>query len=217
MKLFKFILVLMLFCFLTNFASADVLPTYTSTVPKNIYGFLPVPKEFVVHSKPADSAPVIEKVKWENTQVYFQKEKHDPTEVFAVFVPKNKYAFLFVFDEQDGWYQVMYDKKHNKAGWIKAAPEDFWSLKDFYTYFGKKKSLYYLKDVDIQRRSLRSGPSDTAQALQGFNVTKNIKLVIIRGNWALVSIIDYEGTVPKTGFIKWRDADGSLLLFPKMD
>lgn len=177
-----------------------------------------MPSSFNLYAEPTESSELIDFAIWNKDAVSFKKYKSEPSDVFAVFVPEKKYAFCYVMDEENGWYKVLYDKKSGHSAWVKSRlKDDFWSLKDFYSYYGKKNSLYYLKDVDVRKRSLRSGPSDESQALQGFNVTKNIKLVMIRGNWALVSIIDYDGSVPKTGYIKWRDADGTLLLFPKMN
>ena len=39
--------------------------------------------------------------------------------------------------------------------------------------------------------------------------TEKIKLTVIRGNWALVSVQDLE-EVPKTGYLKWREKDGTI-------
>lgn len=215
MKILFFLLVLVL---VSSPLRAEVTPTYLSTVPKNIYGFMQMPSSFNLYAEPTESSELIDFAIWNKDAVSFKKYKSEPSDVFAVFVPEKKYAFCYVMDEENGWYKVLYDKKSGHSAWVKSRlKDDFWSLKDFYSYYGKKNSLYYLKDVDVRKRSLRSGPSDESQALQGFNVTKNIKLVMIRGNWALVSIIDYDGSVPKTGYIKWRDADGTLLLFPKMN
>ena len=202
----------------TGICYASVMPTYISTVPKNVYGFLQMDKTFTIYEEPQEKAKILAKAVILDEKAEINGEKLYPAQVFSVFVPKNNYMFCYVMDEDNGYYKIIYDKKNGLMGWVKPEkPEDFWTLKEFYTYFGKKNSLYYLKDVDIHTRNLRSAPSDTAQAICGFNVAKNIKLVLIKGNWALVSIIDYEGTVPKTGFIKWRDADGTVLLFPKME
>ncbi len=214
----NFLLILFFMLAFAGICYASVMPTYISTVPKNVYGFLQMDKTFVIHEEPQENSQILGNAAWSEEKVEINGKKSYPAQVFSVFVPKNNYAFCYVMDEENGYYKIIYDKKNGLMGWVKPAkPDDFWTLKEFYTYFGKKNSLYYLKDVDVRTRNLRSAPSETAQAIGGFNITKNIKLVLIKGNWALVSIIDYEGTVPKTGFIKWRDADGAVLLFPKMD
>lgn len=214
----NFLLILFFMLAFAGICYASVMPTYISTVPKNVYGFLQMDKTFVIHEEPQENSQILGNAAWSEEKVEINGKKSYPAQVFSVFVPKNNYAFCYVMDEENGYYKIIYDKKNGLMGWVKPAkPDDFWTLKEFYTYFGKKNSLYYLKDVDVRTRNLRSAPSETAQAIGGFNITKNIKLILIKGNWALVSIIDYEGTVPKTGFIKWRDADGAVLLFPKMD
>ena len=40
-----------------------------------------------------------------------------------------------------------------------------------------------------------------------------IVLNVIRGNWALVTVVDIDRT-PKTGYIRWRSDDGVKYLFP---
>ena len=211
-----FLLVAVLAC---DIAAASIMPTYTSTVPKNVYGFLQVEKSFNIYEKPDVNSALTESIKWTPAEVELNnKTKIDPAETFAVLVPVSNYAFCYVLDEDNGWYQILYDKEHNKTGWVKPKKkEDFWTLKDFYTYFGKENSLYYLRDASKKLRTLKSAPADDAQSLQGFNITRNIKLILIKGNWALVSIVELESSVPKTGYIKWRGNDGSLYLFPKMD
>lgn len=198
---------------------ASILPTYTTTVPKNVYGFLNLNKSFVIYEKPDNNAKIIETVNWNSSEVLLKNNaRMDLAQLFAVLVPSRNFAFCYVMDEDDGWYQILYNKEENKTGWVKPTKtDDFWTLKDFYTYFGKEYSLYYLRDTSKRLRTLKSAPSDDAQSLQGFNVTKNIKLILIKGNWALVSIVDFESSVPKTGYVKWRDSDGALYLFPKMD
>ncbi len=213
------VLLLVIFILACNVCLASIIPTYTTTVPRNVYGFLQVDKPFVVYEHPNNTSKVIETVKWDSAEVLLKNDaKMDLAQLFAVLVPSKNFAFCYVMDEEDGWFQILYNKEQNKLGWVKPdKPDNFWSLKDFYTYFGKEYSLYYLRDTNKKLRTLKSAPSDEAQSLQGFNVTKNIKLILIKGNWALVSIVDLESSVPKTGYVKWRDSDGVLYLFPKMD
>ena len=47
------------------------------------------------------------------------------------------------------------------------------------------------------------------------NYPQKIKLTALRGNWALVSVLDMDKT-PKTGFLKWRSADGEIYAFPEI-
>ena len=39
---------------------------------------------------------------------------------------------------------------------------------------------------------------------------------LLRGNWMLVTIVDI-GNEPKVGWIKWRNEDGTLMIFPNID
>ena len=45
------------------------------------------------------------------------------------------------------------------------------------------------------------------------NYPQKINLNVIRGNWALVSVMDLD-KIPKTGYIRWRSDDGVRYFFP---
>ncbi len=56
---------------------------------------------------------------------------------------------------------------------------------------------------------------DGARTISTINQPKKINLNIIRGNWALVSVMDLDRT-PKTGYVRWRSEDGVRYFFPSL-
>lgn len=213
-KITKFIFSAVLFLFLSAPVFADVLPYYKSNITKDVIGFIQVPESFNVYSEPTQASELLETLSWNKTEVKYSGGTMEPYLVFAVMLYEKRLAFCTVLDEQDGWYKIVYDREKQLSGWIKPAiPQDFWNLREFYTSYGKKYGLYYFKDAPDGTKKLHSAPAETSQELGGFDVVKYIKLTIIRGNWALVSVMDM-ANVPKTGFVKWRNADGQLYMFP---
>jgi hypothetical protein len=72
-----------------------------------------------------------------------------------------------------------------------------------------------LKDAPKDLEVLRAKSEDLSQIVSKFNYVKQIKLTVVRGNWALVSVQDLD-KVPKTGYLKWREKDGTIYAFPNI-
>lgn len=217
MKALKILIICTILFFLNMPAIADVMPLYTGAISKEAIGFVQVPKNFNLYLYPRYDSQVVEKVKWNNIEVQYKNSTAEPHRLFAAQVQSRNYAFCTVIDEQDDWYKIIYDKKDNKSAWIKAEKqEDFWGLKDFYSYYGRRHGLYYMKNIDYRKRGIYSGADALSQKLGGFTLIKSIKLNKVSGNWALVTVIDLEG-MPKIGYIQWRESDGSIIIFPKLD
>ena len=69
-------------------------------------------------------------------------------------------------------------------------------------------------------RPRHSSPDDDSQVVSNLNLPPvnarlphQIKLNVMRGNWALVSVLDMD-RMPKTGYIRWRSNEGVKYLFP---
>lgn len=217
MRVLKFLFAAVCMLCLSMPVLADVMPYYGSSLSKDTIGFLQVPKSFHLYKSPSLDSQDLDFLTWTNSEVQLSSGKYDSVNTFAALVPSKSFAFCTVVDEQDGWYKIIYDKKHNLSGWVKPTiKEDFWNLREFYQIFGKKYGLYYLRDIPEAKKNLYSAPADDAQKVGGFNIVKYIKLTIIRGNWALISVLDLDSSI-KTGFIRWRSNDGQLYLFPQLD
>ncbi|MBQ7125704.1 hypothetical protein IJO12_01305, partial [bacterium] len=86
---------------------------------------------------------------------------------------------------------------------------------NFYNLYGRKYGLKMLKDAPKDLYVLRAKPDDLAQPISKLNYIKQIKLTKISGNWALVSVMDLD-ELPKSGWLKWRDLDGTIYVFPNV-
>lgn len=216
-KIVKYFIVCLTMLFVCNCVLADVMPYYSGSISKQTIGFLQVPNEFNVYLYPRSDSQIVDKVSWNKYEAKLKKNTIEPSEMFAVQVPEKAYAYCMVVDELDDWYKIIYDKTHNKSGWIKPEKQDdFWGLRDFYSFYGKQNGLYYMKNIDYRKRGIYSGAYQESQKLGGFTLIKSIKLNKISGNWALVTVVDFDSK-PKIGYIRWREDDGTIVLFPKMN
>ena len=114
----------------------------------------------------------------------------------------------------DDWVEIVYDKSTGKTGWIKKDdPYKFMTWINFYNIYGKKYGLNLLKSAPETCKDMKSSPEDMAKTISTMNYPQKINLNVIRGNWALVSVMDLDRT-PKTGYIRWRSDDGVRYFFP---
>lgn len=217
MKRFIFLITAVFIFFAAYPVFADVMPYYTGSLSKHTIGFLQVPDSFNLYLYPRYDSQIVESVKWNNTEVRLKNSYMEPSRLFASQIQSKNLAFCMVVDEQDDWYKIIYDKQNNKTAWIRPKSEDdFWGLKDFYSYFGRKYGLYYMKNIDYRQRGLYSGADSASQKIDGFTLIKRIRLNKLSGNWALVTVTDLN-SLPKIGYIMWREQDGTIILFPKFE
>ena len=72
-----------------------------------------------------------------------------------------------------------------------------------------------MKDAPEDVENLHSKSEDLSQNVSKLRYVKQIRLTAIRGNWALVSVVDIDKT-PKTGYLRWRSDDGKIYAFPNI-
>ena len=215
-KKIRCFLVLLAVFVTANVSVADVLPYYSGSISNKTIGFAQLSQNTKVYLYPRVDADLLEDIHWNSYEVNLSRGAVEPREVFSVFVPELSLSYCMVVDIQDDWYKIIYDKNDIKTGWIKLDNKDyFWTLKDFYSHYGRKYGLYYMKNVDYRKRGLYSGAYSESQKLSGFTLIKSIKLNKISGNWALVTVVDIDSH-PKIGYINWRESDGTIVLFPKI-
>lgn len=190
---------------------ADTMPFYMDSIPKSALGLFQTDKEVVLFSHPEGNSNIIKKMS------FSYNPETMPDSVFAVLINEKKLGFLYVTDIGDeGWVEVIYDKRTGARGWVQTQDQmQFLPWRNFYNLYGRKYGLRYLKDAPEDLEVLRAKPEDLAQIVSKFNFVKQIKLTVIRGNWALVSVMDLD-KVPKTGYMKWRDNDGTIYAFPNI-
>ena len=205
----KFLIVLFLLLSLPVFA--DTMPFYMDSVPKMALGLYQTDKEITLYSQPDSNFAEIRKMN------FSYEPETMPDSVFAVLINEKQLGFLYVTDIGDeGWVEVIYDKRTGAKGWVLTQDQmQFLPWRNFYNLYGKKYGLRFLKDAPEDLEVLRAKPEDLGQIVSKLNYIKQIKLTVIRGNWALVSVKDLDET-PKTGYMKWRDVDGTIYAFPNI-
>ena len=205
----KFLIILSMFLILPAFA--DTKPFYVDSIPKNALGVYQTDKEITIFSHPDANSGVIKKME------FSYEPETMPDSVFAVLINEKQLGYLYVTDiEDEGWVEVIYDKRTGARGWVKTLDQmQFLPWRNFYNLYGKKYGLSFLKNSPKDLEVLRAKPEDLSQIVSKFNYVKQIKLTVIRGNWALVSVKDLDET-PKTGYMKWRDSDGTIYAFPNI-
>ena len=187
---------------------AGSMPYYSNSIPSQALGVFQVTDTLTIYETPDDKAKEKFVLKFDY--------KDMPEGVFAAFVPEKNLSFLYVTDVGDGWIEVIYDKDENLRGWIKLEDKFlFSSWLTFYNMYGRKYGLKLMKDLPEEFKVLKSAPEDDAQVVSRINYPQMIKLTALRGNWALVSVLDMDKT-PKTGFLKWRDSNGAIYAFPEI-
>ena len=190
---------------------ADTMPFYVNSIPKSALGMYQVDKSIVLFSHPEANSEVVKKFDFS-----FNPETM-PDNMFALLLNEKQLGFLYVSDISDeGWVQVIYDKQTGAKGWVRTIDRmQFLPWLNFYNLYGRKYGLRLLKDAPDEIEVLKSKPENLAQTISKFNYVKQIKLTVLRGNWALVSVFDID-KVPKTGYLRWRSDDGVIYAFPNI-
>lgn len=191
---------------------ADVVPRYTGNLHTKTYGFYQVSKLIVLHESPDENSKIIQTISWTKDSIMPENTSYD--DVFSVFIGSKDLALMAVEDETEDWVKLIYDNKNNKSGWMKKDdPYKFMTWINFYNTYGRKYGLKLLKDAPESCNFLRAQTEDNSQIVSELNHPEFIKLNVIRGNWALVTVVDLDKS-PKTGYIRWRSDDGVKYLFP---
>ena len=190
----------------------DVIPSYSTTLHTKTYGFYQVGTPIILHQEPDEKSEVVQTINWTSDSLTPQELSFD--DVFTVFIGSKQLALMAVDDETEDWVKLIYDNKNNKSGWMKKDdPYKFLTWLNFYNTYGRKYGLYILKGAPDEVKNIRSGNDEMSQLLSEINMPTKIKLNAIRGNWALISVLDFDRE-PKTGYIRWRGDDGIRYLFP---
>ena len=209
MRMKKFLIIIAMFFALPVFA--DTMPFYMDSIPKGTLGLYQTDKEITLYSHPDSNSNIVKKLEFS-----YQPESM-PDSTFAILINEKQLGFLYVSDIGDeGWVQVIYDKRTKAKGWVQTADRmQFLPWLNFYNLYGKKYGLRLMKDAPKDLEVLYAKSEDNSQIVSKLRYIKNIKLTVMRGNWALVSVFDIDKT-PKTGYLKWRSSDGDIYAFPNI-
>lgn len=191
---------------------ADVVPVYTTNLNAKTFGVFQVDKLIELHKEPDENSKIVKTISWTKDKI--MPEDVEANKVFVVFIPSKELALMAVSDEVEGWVEVIYNSKTGAKGWVKKDdPYKFMTWVNFYNSYGKKYGLYILKGAPEITNDLHSATEETSQVVARLNYPERINLNVIRGNWALVSVVDLDRK-PKTGYLRWRSDDGIKYLFP---
>ncbi len=198
--------------FNTRIYAKDVIP---KTPSKNVttIGLYQVGNDITIYKEPDENSQILYRVRWNNKNEFFP-ENIGFDKFFVVFIQDKSLALVNATDYTEDWVEIVYDNSTGATGWIKKDdPYKFMTWINFYNTYGKKYGLVLLVGSPESCKSIKSSTEDTARNISEMNYPQKIKLNVIRGNWALVSVMDLDRT-PKTGYIRWRSDDGIRYFFP---
>lgn len=211
MKKFLLILSILLMLPLSGYCT-DVVPQYVSIQQTNTLGLYQAPNEIMLYKEPSEASTLVHSISWIGEKIF--PESVRPQDLFVVYVPSKNLAYLAVTDETEDWVQVIYNNSTGAKGWIKKDdPYRFSTWVMFYNMYGKKYGLNLLKEAPDSAKDLHVATDDKSQIVGTINMPKKINLNLVRGNWALVSVMDIDRT-PKTGYVRWRSDKGVKYYFP---
>ena len=207
----KNLFTLIITLFLISSVYADTMPFYMNSIPKKAIGMYQTGDNLTIFSEPEANSNIIKKFEFKYTSETM------PDSVFAALLNEKKLGFLYVSDIGDeGWVEVIYDKKTGAKGWVLTEDRfQFLPWLSFYNMYGRKYGLRILKDAPEEIDVLKAKSDDLSQTVAKLNYIKQINLTAVRGNWALVSVYVIDKT-PKTGYLKWREKDGTIYAFPNI-
>lgn len=216
MKKFILILIIMLMPIL---AYADFLPHNTSSIKHYGIGVLNKSQGFKIYSEPDFNSKVKKEITYvfakSSSILYSSKNDNTQKNLFIAMRTQDRIALLTVETEQgDGWYEVCIDQRTGETGWIyDANKQDFLNWRGFFTVYGKTTGLRFMHGVPDEIQTLYAKDSLDSQIIKMLEYPKKITFSMIRGNWMLVTAHEFDGTY-NIGWLKWRNDDGSLNLFP---
>ena len=196
----------------------EFMPKYKDSIKDFGIGLYFGEGKAVVYAQPDDKSEVLARLSWNEQRVNIDNETVQPKEVFGVFLPDNALSGFIALDEQGTEYtKIVYNQNKGLSGWIKNTPGSkvFYWRQLFYKY-GKTRGLYIFADIPKDDRFLKLAPQDDSDISYEFVYPKYIRLQLIKGNWALLKVVDYDND-QKIGWFKWRNSDGTLNMYPKFN
>lgn len=210
----KLILTIVLFIFALP-CFADYLPGYVDSSAFYGKGVILINDALVVYDKDDDGARPLMKLKNAEALKYsLQGVKNAPVEdVFSAYSKDKKLLIMPVEADTDDWYYVCYNQKLKLFGWVKKSENvDYASWEDFFNIYGRKFGVYIFRNADEKYKRLYSSPNG-GRLVDDFYFAKQAALWLMSGDWMLVKVLTYDGKT-KTGWMRWRLEDGTLIAFP---
>ncbi|MDD3014079.1 MAG: hypothetical protein PHC34_10290 [Candidatus Gastranaerophilales bacterium] len=219
LSMILFIVITIIFATANSYA-AEFMPGSMNSINNHVIGVYFAPEEIKIYATPEENSELIEIIRWNAHGVEAVSQDLSSKETFLAFVPNKKYALMSVTSENENndWIEVIYNKKTEDKGWVKNPTFDrFKTWLEFMRIYGKQNRLYLLSDIPEKYKSMHTESDESSQLINNnFISIQEIELVYISGNWMLVREIDYNKTA-QIGWIRWRNNDGNIFIFPKLD
>ena len=231
------ILVLALLCVsflpqtLPALAALGYTPTNQSVKLQFGQGVWYAPTAFRVYSKPDETSPVMADIVWgiNNDQTLMDtlnKTSISARQCMVAYYPAYQLGLLAVVGDADpNWLEVVWNQTTGQTGWVKATdefkqgflpkPGIYQTWTEFMTTHAKPAGIHWFNGVPDSVRQLHSQPDDYAKVVPAFYLQR-LKVLHMKGNWMLMQGLDLERNSP-IGWVRWREDDGRLLLFPNLD
>lgn len=194
----------------------EFLPDNIHSTPDWGVGVYLASEKVCLYDSPNKNAKILDVILRNEIQATNISEELSSKNIFLAFIPKIDIAAMPVIDETDDYYQVIYDNERNQKGWIKKSNEDqFYTWQEFFNVFARKYGLVILKDIPDKYKKIRTDNSDDSPVIDNkYYWPESVILKLIQGNWMLIKIIDYDKETTAIGWIRWRDEEGNLFVFP---
>lgn len=214
MKKILFILTVFLLSYMPSYA--NYMPVY---VNHNIYygeSIIAIRNKAYIYKTPDETTKPVALIDGEKIKISGITSPSLEETFIATYNDKNIYM-LPVKEDNDEWYQVCYNQRKQLFGWVKKSDDiDFIPWNAFFNFYGRKYGVYLFRNVDEKYKKLYASPDLNSNVTDTFNFPKHISLWLMNGDWMLVKVLTYDGQT-KTGWIKWRLEDGSIIMFPKFE
>ncbi len=200
-------------------AQADVMPYYINSLRRYGIGYSEVSAPLILRREPKVDGEILETLnfnfKEEKTICEKNTDRCDIDEVFAAYSKSKKIAFMTTLDYTDGWSLVCFNQAELPVcGWVEEQKAKYYTLAEFFDTFGKKYGVYLFKDLQKSDKILYGAAAKQSNSLGSIEMPKAINPWLIRGNWMLVKVHDFNNQF-KTGWLNYRGTDGKLKLFVK--
>jgi hypothetical protein len=112
-------------------------------------------------------------------------------------------TLLAVMGKKGKWLKIAYDEA-GREGWLE--PARSWECQPW-EQFLRGRLVRLLPGIKKEYHALRNEPSDSASQLDPISRQHDLRVIEIKGDWAMVMA----GT-DFYGWLRWRDADGRFLI-----
>ncbi len=215
----KKLFILLFIILSTTVAFADYMPAYVN--PSFYYGngLISLDDSVLIYDSDNDNANVIASVTLDNGNIIVREKSVPYSEIENTFLAvsnEKKIMLMPVEYDTDDWYYVCYNQKMKLFGWIKKTEKiDYMSWSEFFNLYGRKYGIYLFRNINPKNKVLYSSSDIKSTKVDEFSFPKHTSLWLISKDWMLVKITTYDGET-KTGWLKWRLDNGSIIAFPDL-